>query len=716
MRWWAAWVGVGACWALACGKDEARPPEPSGDRPPVEAPGTSEPAGTPDKGAEGGPSAPEVDSFQPTFLQPLEGSLTLGKRTTYRFRVPVARAGTRLRFVFRAGGAPLQVHQVTVARAETRGALASRPVALTFSGTPGTRASAWESVRSDPVSLSVEFREELAVSFEVEGSVATGTRALFPHSYSAAGGFTRKMEGFGEARAELVGLEAIEVEAEPGACVAVVGGGARVGGASGDVRETWPAVAERLLGVPVLELGALEAQAGTRGLESLKACVRPVCVVLPEGEAVEGASAAALQTWLAGTFATLRPVCEVYAGTLAPSRRGPGERAAVNTWLRTQLSAERVLDFSGVSGDAPNAAARMGSLVASRLESTRPPAPAQPFSLQESFRDDTREIMAVDAQGTVYAVQASHGSSRLFASKDNARTWTLRGEHPGTYGFFKMTALEDGTLLANVTSPEGYALSRSTDHGATWRVVLPLGRFKMLQPHNIRELHGTVFFLEYQTFSDASPINLWVSLDQGATWRVRHVFEGRRHGHGLVADPAQGVLWAMMGDLKGGLLRSEDEGMTWQPVLDGPPGVAVDAVVTPRGLLFGTDNLYTPPLPAVQRVGREDTMVHLGELPGPSYSVLEVPGGGYVMGTTRETGGDVYAPGDVSAHVLYSADGETWREFRAYPRATEDDYARADTYWKLRSGEIVLELSNTQELGRRGFVLLKAVREGMRPR
>ncbi len=130
MRWWAAWVGVGACWALACGKDEARPPEPSGARPPVEAPGTSEPAGTPDKGAEGGPSAPEVDTFQPTFHQPLEGSLSLGKRTTYRFRVPVARAGTRLRFVFRAGSAPLQVHQVTVARAETRGALASRPVAL----------------------------------------------------------------------------------------------------------------------------------------------------------------------------------------------------------------------------------------------------------------------------------------------------------------------------------------------------------------------------------------------------------------------------------------------------------------------------------------------------------------------------------------------------------------------------------------------------------
>jgi hypothetical protein len=712
-RRWAAGAGVWACCVLvACGKEEPRAPDASGARPPVETPGAVEPADSPGKTPEGTPSPlpSPADSFQPTFRQPLGSSLTLGQRTTYRFRVPVARAGQRLRFVFRAGSEPLRIHQATVARAETRGALASPPVALTFSGAPGTRASAWESMRSDPVPWSVEFREELAVSFEVEGAVATGTRPLFPHGSGAVGGFTRKMEGFGDPRPVLVGLEAIEVEAEPGPCVAVVGGGARVGSATGDVRETWPAVAERLLGVPVLELGALEGQAGTRGLESLKACVRPACVVLPEGEAVEGVSAASLQTWLARTFDTLRPVCDVYAGTLAASRRGLGERGAVNTWLRSQLPAERVIDFTGMGPDAPNAAARMGDLVSSRLKAARPPTPSAPFSLQVTYRDDAREIMAVDPQGTVYAVQATHGSSRLFASKDNARTWTPRGEHPGDYGFFKMTALQDGTLLANVTSPEGYALSRSTDHGATWRVVLPLGRFKMLQPHNIRELHGTVFFLEYQTFTDSSPINLWVSQDQGATWRVRHVFEGRRHGHGLVADPVQGVLWAMMGDLKGGLLRSEDEGMTWQPVLDGPPGVAVDAVVTPRGLLFGTDNLYTPPLPAVQRVGSEDTMVHLGALPGPSYSVLEVPGGGFVMGTTRETGGDVYAPGDVSAHVLYSAEGDTWREFQAYPRAAEDDYARADVYWKLRSGELVLELSNTQELGRRGFLLLKAVR------
>ncbi len=717
---WArvAWVVVCGVWALGCGKAGAPEFEPELEVPVQEVP--APPSGGPDKGPESQPR-PEtpVESFRPTFLQPLGGSRTVSRRTTYRFRVPVARAGSRLRFVFRAGNGPLQVHEASVARAETRGALASEPLSLTFAGQAGARVAAGESLRSDPLLLPVEFREELAVSFEVEGAVATGERALFPHGVMAEGSFSRVRKGFGTPGTALVGLSAIEVEAEPGRCVAVVGGGTRAGSATGDIRETWPAVAERQLGVPVLDLGGVEDTELARRLEALRACGQVTCVVLPEAEAVDGASVASLQGTLGRALVALLPVCgSVYAGTLPASSRWRGPRSQVNAWLRTQVPAERLIDLDGVKDtEGPGGAVQVGHAVASRLSEARPPVPPSGFTLRETYRDRAHEILAVDPAGTVYAVEDGQGSSKLYASTDNARTWTRRGVHPGSYGFFKMTTLANGTLLANVTSPEGYALSRSTDHGATWKVVLPLGRFKMLQPHNIRELHGTVFFLEYQTFTEESPINLWVSQDSGATWRVRHVFEGRRHGHGLVADPAQGVLWAMMGDLKGGLLRSEDEGMTWHAVLEGPPGVAVDAVVTPRGLLFGTDNLYAPPLPAVQRVGGDDAMVRLDALPGPSYSIVEVPGGGYVLGTTRETGGDVYAPGDVSAHVLYSLDGETWTEFRAFPRENDTDYARADTYWKLRSGEIILELSNTRELGsRRGFLLLKAVREDMRPR
>jgi hypothetical protein len=253
-------------------------------------------------------------------------------------------------------------------------------------------------------------------------------------------------------------------------------------------------------------------------------------------------------------------------------------------------------------------------------------------------------------------------------------------------------------------------MSRSTDHGRTWKDVMTLGKYRMLQPHSVRELHGKVFFLEYQTFtSDPTPINLWMSTDKGATWRVRYVFQGRRHGHSLVADPEQGVLWAMMGDLTGGLLRSVDDGLTFRPVVDGPPAVAVDGLINGKGLLFGTDNLYGPPYPGIKLVAGDDKMAAVSGLPGPSYSIQKLPGGGYILGTTRETGGDVYADGDVSAHVIYSPDGVHWSEWRSFPRLADDDYARADVYWQLPSGELILELTNVAELGsQHGFMLLKA--------
>ncbi|MGZ3459353.1 MAG: WD40/YVTN/BNR-like repeat-containing protein [Archangium sp.] len=671
---------------------------------------THPPQGGPDGGSR--QDEPPPDAFRPAFHQTLSGSTQVAQRTTYRFRIPLGRAGTRLRFNFQAGEGPLKLHQATVARADAGGALASAPVALSFQGSPGANAQAHGVLRSDPVFLPVDFRQELAISFEVEGAVATGGADLFPQSYMATGSFSQSMQGFGQPQARLVGLSTVEVEGEPGRCVAVVGGGAGVSGASGDVRETWPAVAERLLGMPVLDLaGDLEEKG--QGLTLLRQCREVACVVLPGAEEVAGHSAQELQASLSSIFTKLRPVCDVYAGTLPPSVGPAATCRAVNDWVKAQLPAGRVIDFAQAVGDedSTSAPARMGNEVALGLKGSPISELGGALSLEVTYQDSEHEIMAMDPDGTVYALKVGDSRGRLWASTDNARSWAARGTHPGDGGFLKMTSLKDGTLLATVYTSKGFVLSRSTDHGATWEEVLPLGNFRMLQPHSIRELHGTVFFLEYQTFTDTSPIRLWVSTDQGATWRVRYTVQGRRHGHSLVADPEQGVLWAMMGDLHGGLLRSVDEGVTWRPVVDGPSGVAVDGVVTPRGLLWGSDNLYGPPMAGIRLVAREDSMTEVAGLPGPSYSILHLPEGGYVLGTTRETGGDVYAPGDVSAHVLYSADGTTWKDFRDFPRLSEDDYVRADVYWQLPSGEVVLELINSKELGPAGYMLLKAVRK-----
>lgn len=49
--------------------------------------------------------------------------------------------------------------------------------------------------------------------------------------------------------------------------------------------------------------------------------------------------------------------------------------------------------------------------------------------------------------------------------------------------------------------------------------------------------------------------------------------------------------------------------------------------------------------------------------------------------------------------------------FRASPRSQDHDYARADVYWQLPSGEIILQLGNVSALSSpRGCFLLKATR------
>src|SRR5260370_1125167 len=135
-----------------------------------------------------------------------------------------------------------------------------------------------------------------------------------------------------------------------------------------------------------------------------------------------------------------------------------------------------------------------------------------------------------------------------------------------------MTALSDGTLLADVSGSSGHALARSTDHGVTWTQVLDTGVYRTLTPHSFAEVDGAVYYVEYQIFPGAStPIRLWKSLDRGATWSVKFTFQGHRHAHGLMPDPSRHALFAFFGDFdeQSGLYRSTDGGGSWMIVIEG---------------------------------------------------------------------------------------------------------------------------------------------------
>lgn len=324
-------------------------------------------------------------------------------------------------------------------------------------------------------------------------------------------------------------------------------------------------------------------------------------------------------------------------------------------------------------------------------------------ALEVVHTNTTHRFLTLAPSGAAYALRLDDSASRLYVSTDGARTWTFKGRHPQGAEFRFMAALSDGTLLASTLLDGRNAISRSGDGGATWTDVLQIGNYRILTPRNFAELGGTVYLLEYQAFTvEDVPIRLYASTDRGRTWQVRYTFSGHRHGHGLVADPARNALWAFFGDTlrQSGTFRSTDGGRTWTSIAPGAAGRVVDATVLEDGsLLYAQDNVYLPPRPYIVQLSPDGTYVELALLPGPSYSAFASSAGGFVVGSAREPGGDVYPQGEESAHVWASFNTLDWVKLLSYRRLSLDATVRADVYYELPSGLLILQLQNAQGFG-----------------
>jgi hypothetical protein len=78
------------------------------------------------------------------------------------------------------------------------------------------------------------------------------------------------------------------------------------------------------------------------------------------------------------------------------------------------------------------------------------------------------------------------------------------------------------------------------------------------------------------------------------------------------------------------------------------------------------------------------------------------------VGAAREPGGDIYPPGEISAHLYGSANGASWADLLQFPRISSTENTRADAYWELPTGEVVLQVENVQGFGPggKGYLLL----------
>lgn len=383
MRVWRAWLGVLVCAGsalLACADSTTGVPSP--ETPPSDM---SEPASVestaPEAPLEVAPAlvlnderrvratpppapSPVGSSFQPGFHQALRGAHDVGSITTFRMRVPVGREGGRLRVTFRAGDGNLTLQRATVAKAGTDGALASMPVSLTFDGKTGFSVGARTRVTSDPVEFPVSFRDDLAISFEVRGSLAASAIDAFPGSYARSGAFSAVPGALGgEAFERSVGVATVDVEGPTGRAFVALGDSITEGyvDMKNDTRNAWPALVESQLGVPVVNAGvsgqgfydALELLDGeVLALQGITDCI----LLLGTNDLGNDGALPQIQSRMVRMVERLRPFCRVWVSTLLPKEKSnhspyavvKTQRVAFNDWVRQGGTGTDIIDLEAV--------------------------------------------------------------------------------------------------------------------------------------------------------------------------------------------------------------------------------------------------------------------------------------------------------------------------------------------------------------------------------
>ncbi|AKU90727.1 putative secreted protein [Vulgatibacter incomptus] len=290
---------------------------------------------------------------------------------TFRTRIPLGRAGERLRLTFRAGDGPAKVHAVTVASADrtTGGWVALSPVPATFGGLQGFSASPRERVTSDALPFAVAFRQEVWVSFEAEGFLATGENELFPGSVVLPGQHAGDTAIAGDPQERAVGLATIDVEGEPTRGFVAIGDSiteAFVYPAQHPYLQSWPALVEEGLRLPVANAAVsgtgIEEARDALGQEVFPLAGITDCLVMIGTNNLWDHDVQAMSAAYLELYRALEPFCTVWAGTLPPkdapwvSPQVQARRLATNEWLRHDAPVAHLIDFEAVlrSADDPN--------------------------------------------------------------------------------------------------------------------------------------------------------------------------------------------------------------------------------------------------------------------------------------------------------------------------------------------------------------------------
>ncbi len=313
------------------------------------------------------PAPPPPILFQPGFHQALRWSYTASSLTTFRLKVPVGRAGERVRLAFRAGDGSLTLKRVFIAKAGPNGTLLSPPVQVTFGGTPGITATARQRVVSDPLPFPVGFRDELAVSFEAQGRLSASAINALPGSYARPGAYAHLPTALGGSAWErAVGLATVDVEGPPSRAFVAIGDSITEGWVAdfNDTRAAWASLTEAQVGIPVVNAG-VSGQGFYDAIRLLDGEVLALegitdCVILLGTNDLSAVTVAKLQERMTTLLQRLKPFCRTWVSTLLPkekSNHGDYEvvktsRLQFNAWLRA--TQPDLIDLDAVTRQSSN--------------------------------------------------------------------------------------------------------------------------------------------------------------------------------------------------------------------------------------------------------------------------------------------------------------------------------------------------------------------------
>jgi hypothetical protein len=286
--------------------------------------------------------------------------------------------------------------------------------------------------------------------------------------------------------------------------------------------------------------------------------------------------------------------------------------------------------------------------------------------------------LSVDAviesfSGAVHCVQgkeayASRGNT-VYRSEDGGATWELLFElvppFPGRLssasrllrrlcraGVQHIVHL-NGTELIVVAN--GYFHAYDLAAGRLCQEVAPVRGRRPLTLCATSE--PALYYGEYRSNSERSPVHVFASKDRGRTWDEAHEFREVRHIHGVFEDAYAQALWVTTGDEDDecGLWMTRDRFGTLERVLGGSQQArAVQVVPTRRFLYFGSDSPSGPN--AIYRLSRDLGAVEkLCDVNGPVFYGCRV-GESLFFSTACEPG--VESP---YATVWGSPGGESWR-------------------------------------------------------